>query len=347
MESFSTRGLPAARKAAYWSALNSEAIAAMEIMPRDIDHFDGELRREPIGSLTLMDVQSDAVRIRHTRSHIARATSPSYLLLTPLRGDFQIHVDREPPRSVATGEYCLLDHGQPYELQHGDAVRVLCLDMPRATLDAHLPRPERVAGRVMRADTSLSRLLAVLLQEIGGEILTGTPMRFTPALAQGLLGFVAAAYSESADDCLSSAEARRRALLACIDSRLHDPDLAPFDVAHDAGISPRRLRALLAAGGESFSALPAAAAPGALRRAVARFALAQPFHHGNRVSLGLQQCDALWLCVQEALWAESPRLSGRNAGVKGFWHNSRYRVGKQVRSERSADVTPLLSSTVV
>ena len=254
MESFSTRGLPAARKAAYWSALNSEAIAAMEITPRDIDHFDGELRREPIGPLTLMDVQSDAVRIRHTRSHIARATSPSYLLLTPLRGDFQIHVDREPARRVATGEYCLLDHGQPYELQHGDAVRVLCLDMPRATLDAHLPRPERVAGRVMRADTSLSRLLAVLLQEIGGEILTGTPMRFTPALAQGLLGFVAAAYSESADDCLSSAEARRRALLACIDSRLHDPDLAPFDVAHDAGISPRRLRALLAAGGESFSA---------------------------------------------------------------------------------------------
>jgi len=253
MESFSTHGLPAPRKLAYWNALSSEAFAAMEITPRDVAAFDGELRREPIGPLTLMDVCSDAVRIRHTRSHVARVTTPSYLLLTPLRGDFQMQLDNQTPRRVATGEYCLLDHGQPYELQHGDAVRVLCLDMPRATLDALLPRPDAAVGRVMRADSGLSRLLAVLLREIGGEISPGAPAQFAPALAQGLLGFVAAAYSEGMDELLPAAEARRRALYACIDARLHDAELTPAHIAHDAGVSTRRLRALFAAGGESFS----------------------------------------------------------------------------------------------
>jgi AraC-like DNA-binding protein len=254
MESFSTRGLPAPRKIAYWNALNSEAFAAMEITPRDVAAFDGDLRREPIGPLTLMDVQSDAVRIRHTRSHVARVSTPSYLLLTPLRGDFQMQLEHQPPRRVATGEYCLLDHGQPYELQHGDAVRVLCLDMPRTALDALLPRPRTAVGRIMRADTSLSRLLAVLLREIAGELAPGTAAPCAPALAQGLLGFVAAAYSAEADESLTATEARCRALFACIDARLQDPELLPADIAREAGISPRRLRALLAAGGESFCA---------------------------------------------------------------------------------------------
>ncbi len=191
MESFSTRGLPAARKAAYWSALNSEAIAAMEITPRDIDHFDGELRREPIGPLTLMDVQSDAVRIRHTRSHIARATSPSYLLLTPLRGDFQIHVDREPPRRVATGSTAssIMASLMSCNTATRCASSVSTCRAPRSTPTCR----DRSVSRVGRcAPTRACRgRWRCCCRKSEEKILTGTPMRFTPALAQGSLGFVA------------------------------------------------------------------------------------------------------------------------------------------------------------
>jgi AraC family transcriptional activator of tynA and feaB len=78
-------------------------------------------------------------------------------------------------------------------------------------------------------------------------------VHLAPALAQGLLGFVAAAYSEAASDALPASAARRRALYACIDAWLQDPDLSPAEIAREAGISSRRLRAVLAAGGESFS----------------------------------------------------------------------------------------------
>ena len=253
MESFSTRGMPVPHKVAYWNALSSETFAAMEITPRNLSAFDGELRRELLGPLTVMDVRSHAVRIRHTKTHIAHVATPSYLLLTPLRGAFEMLVGREAPRVATTGDYCLLDHAQPYELQHGDAVRVLCLDIPRRSLELLLPHPESAVGRIMHADTGLSRLLAVLMREIGGELDHGPDAKLPPAVAQGLLGFIAATYAECSDDSLPIAAARRDALLRRIEARLHDPDLSPADIAVEFGITARRLRTLLAAGGESFS----------------------------------------------------------------------------------------------
>ena len=155
MQQYSTRGLPAPRKVAWWNALNSETFAAMEITPRNAASFDGELLREPVGALTLLDVRSAAVRIRHTRAHIERAAVPSYLLLAPLQGDMQLTVDRSTPLMVHAGEFCLLDHARPYQLDHGDAVRTLCIDIPRGTLEKLLPVP--AARRVtawMRAISS-------------------------------------------------------------------------------------------------------------------------------------------------------------------------------------------------
>jgi AraC-like DNA-binding protein len=256
MESFTTRGLPARRKLAYWNALNSQSFAVMDIFPRNIASFDGDLRREPIGPLTILDVHSAAVHIRHTRSHAARTTEPSYLLLTPLRGDFELRLGANRANSVlrvAAGEYCLLDHAEPYELEHGDDVRTLCLDIPRGTFNTLLARPEDAVGRVMRADTGLSRLLPVLLREVGVTIQPPARSHLGPALAQGLLGFLAAAYTEEIETLPSAAATRRQALLNCIDARLHQQGLAPATIAREVGLSPRRLRALLASGGESFS----------------------------------------------------------------------------------------------
>lgn len=254
MDTFTTRGLPTPRKLAYWNQLSSEAFAGMEITPRDAIGFDGELRRETIGPLTVLDVRSAAVRIRHTRAHAAKTRHPSYLLLSPLRGNFMLKIDRSDWQPVATGELCLLDHARPYELHHGDAVHVLCLDIPRGALNALLVKPDAAVGRLLRGESGPSRLLAMLLREIAAELELAAPARFSPVLAQGLLGFVAAACGSGEEQNLDAASDRRRALLARIDARLHDAALRPDHIAEEAGLSARRLRMLLAEGGESFSA---------------------------------------------------------------------------------------------
>ena len=67
METFSTQGIPIARKLAFWNELASDAFAMMEVRARDRERFYGRLDRKRLGPLTLLSVYSAAVRIRHTR----------------------------------------------------------------------------------------------------------------------------------------------------------------------------------------------------------------------------------------------------------------------------------------
>ncbi|HMA11540.1 MAG TPA: helix-turn-helix domain-containing protein [Steroidobacteraceae bacterium] len=255
MQAYTTRGLPAPHKLAFWNALSSESIAAMEVTPRDVRAFEGEMLREAVGPLTVIDVRSAAVRLAHTRAHVRRLDTPSYILLAPLRGRMQLSVDHGDAVKVETGDLCLLDHARTYQLEHGDGMRTLCVDIPRATLEALLPAPQRAVGVRLSPRRGAVRLLAGLLRELGAELQPGAQASFTPAFAQGLMGFIAEAYAAE-PDCLpeSALVARGAALRARIDARLAEPDLAPRDIAREAGISERRLRALLAAAGEGFGA---------------------------------------------------------------------------------------------
>ncbi len=255
MQAWSTRGLSPSRKLAYWNALSSESIAAMEVVPRDARAFEGEMLREAVGPLTVIDVRSAAVRLAHTRAHVRRLDAPSYILLAPLNGRMQLSVDHGESVDLESGELCLLDHARTYQVEHGDGMRTLCVDIPRATIDSLLPAPQKAVGVRLSLQRGAVRLLSGLLRELGAEMHPGALASFTPAFAQGLLGFIAEAYAAEPEALPESSRgARAAALRARIDARLSEPDLAPADIAHEAGISERRLRAMLAAEGEGFMA---------------------------------------------------------------------------------------------
>jgi AraC-like DNA-binding protein len=255
MQMFSTRGLPVPRKLPYWNALSSETFARMEVRPRDPARFDGELLRESLGSLTLLDVRSSAVCIRHTQAHVRRASAPSYLLLAPLSGNIQISIENEAAQLVRRGELCLIDHARPYEIEHGDNMRTLCIDIPREHLEAVLTNAACTVGQPLRATNGAARVLASAVRAIAAEIAPGVhAASFVPAFGSGLLGFITAAVTRSEDASArpSSCE-RASAVLARIDAHLDDPELQPHTIAQEFGFSTRRLRAVLAARGESFS----------------------------------------------------------------------------------------------
>ena len=207
MQAWSTRGLPVSHKLAYWNALSSESIAAMEVTPRDARVFEGEMLREAVGPLTVIDVRSAAVRLAHTRHHVRRLDTPSYILLAPLQGCIQLSVDLGKCVDVQSGELCLLDHARTYQLEHGDGMRTLCIDIPRATLDALLAAPDRAVGLCLTPRRGAVRLLAGLLRALGAELQPGAQASFTPAFAQGLLGFIAEAYVGE-PDCMPESAAK-------------------------------------------------------------------------------------------------------------------------------------------
>jgi AraC-like DNA-binding protein len=281
METYSTRGLPAGRKVSYWNQISSETFAAMEVRPRDSLGFDGVLSRAPLGPLTLMDVHSAAARIRHTRAHIARAAGdPSLLLLAPRQRALQLSIDGGAVVTVSAGECCFIDHARPYEIVHGDAVRTLCVDIPRRLLAPLLPGPVQLTGRLLRPDSADARLLAAALRCLGEEMRPGANARFSPEVAHGLLSLIVAAYGAADGTCVGrSRDARAQAFRGHIDACLGDPRLRPADLAAQFGVSERYVRAVLGASGESFSAY-------LLRRRLERCAalLADPAWHARTIT---------------------------------------------------------------
>jgi AraC-like DNA-binding protein len=255
MESFSTRGLPAARKVTYWNEISRDTFAHMDVQPHDTGRFDGALCRERVGPLTFMDVFSAAVRIRHTRAHIAQMSSPSYLLLAPLQRELELTMEGVPPIRVCAGEFCLLDHARPYELVHGDAVRTICVDLPRQSWDARVPVTSALVGKRMRADSAMSRMLVRHLQSVACEIGPDRSSILPPGFGQSLLDFITATYMASIEVPVGrGVAARAEAYRAYIDANCADPELTPAAVASHFQISERYMRTVLSSeGGDSFS----------------------------------------------------------------------------------------------
>jgi AraC family transcriptional regulator, positive regulator of tynA and feaB len=255
MESFSTNGLHAARKLAFWNEIASDTFALMEVRPQDAHHFQGSLQRERLGPLTVMSVHSSAVRIRHTRDHVSRMSAPSYLLLAPLQREMELSPEGTRPVRVRAGEFCLIDHARTYELRHGDAVRTLCIDIPRERFEARVPWARDLVGRLMTPDSTSSKVLLSVLRTLGNELGGSTSMGLSPAFGESVLSIVAATYASCTGGMAARGpEARAKRIRSYIDARLGDSALSPAEVAVHVGVSERYLRAVLAAEGESFSA---------------------------------------------------------------------------------------------
>ena len=189
MDSFSTFGLPASRKIAYWNELTSETFAQAEIRALDVAQFDASLNRARIGTVSLIDVHCTAVRVRRTPAHVARTSMPSYLLVTPLHGEFELQLEHASAIRARVGEFCLIDHARPYQFVHGPGVHTLCVDFPRRALEERMAGVERLVGRLMTSESAMSRLLVALLFNLGRELssptVTGIAARIR-AYAHGL-----------------------------------------------------------------------------------------------------------------------------------------------------------------
>jgi AraC-like DNA-binding protein len=254
VESFSTIGLPVAQRLAFWSTVASETFTAMDVRPSDMERFYGTLNRERLGPVTVMNVYSSAVRIRHTRAQIPRLRTPSYLLMAPLQRDMELRSEGMGTIRVRPGEFCLIDHARAFDIAHGDGFRTLCVDLPRARLERCVPNVGSLIGRLIGPDSASTRMLLALLKNVANEIGPAGGGGLSPLFGESLLGLVEAACTLYVEPrAAHGTKARAKLYRAYIDSRLTDPDLKPSEVAAHFDISERYLRAVLSAEGESFS----------------------------------------------------------------------------------------------
>ncbi len=252
---FSTRGVPGPRKVEMWNSILGELADAVHVQPRDPLHFDGTLIRQRVGPMTLFEVRCASVRVSHQRRRAVRSTRPSFQVLMPVQSEFSlVHGDR-PAITVGTGSLCLIDRSSPYELLHGDGMRTIGLELPRALLESCLPQLMQYAGTVLRPDSGASRVLGGLLRSLGFELNSeGSPGMLPPTMAKSIAGFVAAAFGNGTESTPRRGKAGRLAAFRdYVDACLGDGEFRPAVVARQFNVSERYVRMVFRSAGEPLS----------------------------------------------------------------------------------------------
>jgi AraC-like DNA-binding protein len=253
---FSTQSVPGPRKVEMWNSILGELADAVHVQPRDPLHFDGTLIRQRVGPMTLFEVRCASVRVSHHRRLAARSARPSFQVLMPVQSEFSlVHGDR-PSIIVGTGSLCLIDRSSPYELLHGDGMRTIGLELPRALLESCMPQLMQYAGAVVRPDSPASRVLGGLLRSLGFELNSeDSPGVLPPMIATSVAGFVAAAFARAEKAAPSRGiTGRLAAFREYADARLGDGEFRPAMLARHFKVSERYVRVVFSSSGESLSA---------------------------------------------------------------------------------------------
>jgi AraC family transcriptional activator of tynA and feaB len=255
VEVYSTANVPRLARAAYWNDLFARRFAAVTMRPSVGEEFEAELRMGRLGPIRMAAVSSTATEIERTSSHIERPTERLFSFLLPLegRGVFS-HYGHEV--TLAPGDFTLCDNALPHRLDFLEPTRLLILRTPPELLRRHLPAPEKLCGLRLGADLGVAPAAAALVRSLWEQVQAGLPETFGDRLASHMLDVLATAYAmgfgaEVAD--ASIAASHRVRVKQHVEGRLDDPDLTPPRVARALGISPRYLRMLAAADGESLS----------------------------------------------------------------------------------------------
>jgi AraC-like DNA-binding protein len=281
VDSYSTDGIEASRRANYWNDRASECIVPLVSEPNDVDRFHGSIRRSAVGGLTFIDVWSEAQVVHHTREHAARTRTPLFFIQLQIQGECsERQIGRETV--LGAGDLTLCDTTRAYETSFNGPNRMLMVGVDRDRVRRYVPDPERMTAIPVRARGQVGGLLSSFLVNFWDEYQRG----MEPAAAERCiltgLELLGAAYGEIVPGPAAArglAEANLVRVLSYIESHVNDHDLTVQGVARACRITPRYVHHLFASRAET-------PADFIMRRRLERCAaaLASPAHQHRSVT---------------------------------------------------------------
>jgi AraC family transcriptional regulator, positive regulator of tynA and feaB len=246
LETFSTAGLDPRRKLEFWNDAACASFTPMASEPLDPRSFLGHLSRTRLGDLSVAEVYSDAQRVRHSRSHVARSRLSMFFVHMQLEGE---SVNRQDGREahLYPGDFTLCDTNRPYEIDLDAPNRMFVLGIPDAMLRRHIACPESVVAIPMSGASGLSGLLSDFLRRFWRECREQIDVSVTPMMTSAVLDLLSSAYAvlpQARTDRSSLVSAHRIRIVNYIEAHLGDPDLTPMRVAEACKITPRYLHHL-------------------------------------------------------------------------------------------------------
>lgn len=254
VERFSTSGVQACRKLAYWNELNNETFTGLTVSAADEDNYSADLERLHIGSIKVVKARSSASQIIHSDNHTGRAPSDRHFIM-----HLQAHgqsVNQQAGRSVdlAPGDMTLCETGRPYELSFSNPASFLVLVLPAAEMLRRLPNLEDAVSLRISQQAGRTGILRSLIKAIWADSLHLPTQGRNDDLQSLVLDAVAACLAPAFPRLECRALSRvERDVLALADENFGKIDYGVQNIAEQTGLSVRSVQKIFASNGTTVS----------------------------------------------------------------------------------------------
>jgi AraC-like DNA-binding protein len=244
---------PMSRFDAFHDAV-SQTFVPLVTHASDPSLFQGRVTHADLGPLHLAEVVAGEHVVRRS-SRLVRGPDPDFYKLSLQVKGYGVLSQDGRHAVLRPGDLAIYDTTRPYGLSFDGPFQMFVLMFRRSLLRLPEASVRKMTGRRIDGDRGLGMLIGPFLAGLPGQVDRCAPGASID-LADSVLDMLAAALADELDSSEPPVSGARQAGLlvrikAYIEERLADPDLNPNSIAGAHHISPRYLRKLFEAEGDS------------------------------------------------------------------------------------------------
>jgi AraC family transcriptional regulator, positive regulator of tynA and feaB len=233
----------------YWCDSIGQVMLELDIEAAGRDGFSAQLEQYSFGPATASFLRATPQSVARSRRAISRSHREAFLLVHLREGEFEFVCAGESTQ-VRSGDCVLMDSRERYEVHCPQPTHCLILQLQPEWLRSFLPKPETVAGRVLRPgkgwDAALTAAVAALQP---GEL---SDLALPPGMVAEQIVSLLALAGGPVETRSSRPDQLNGRLQQALRDRFHEIGLTPTVIARDLGISARYLHYLFAKRATTF-----------------------------------------------------------------------------------------------
>lgn len=257
MRVFRTADLAPERRAASWTAFYSARFAPVDFTPVGSEEFQAELRLGALEPLDFAHMRSNGYRAERTKAHVAATSMRKFGFIIVLDGfGTARHCGREA--ELGPGDILLNDNTEPIATCFKGPFHAITVRARDDVIRSRLPCIDDLRGLRLPASMGLTRAVSTMAKCLMDQTDADIRADHGAAMACHLLDVLATCCLMAREQpAVEHAAAGFRNSMArqFIEKNLAAPDLSAQKIAAALRISPRYLRALMTADGETAPSL--------------------------------------------------------------------------------------------
>lgn len=222
------------------------AFVPLEAAHRNPEAFDGYVRGQALGLISVTEVGGDPVQVRRNRRSIATSNPGVYKFALQRSGTCIVRQDRHEALLVP-GDLVVYDTTRPYDLTFEGPYSMFVVQIPHETLGMSESQAAALVAQRIPGSTGLGALTSSLLTSLSTQLeleeMSPDP-RAAAAVLQLVQATLFARLRPSTD--VPTRDVVYLEAVSHIDKHLRDPDLSVSTVAQELHVSTRYLQTIFA-----------------------------------------------------------------------------------------------------